>query len=79
MNNVDKWISVKDRLPDRKGLESDEIEYVIVCESSPYWQGCNVSICGFGIDGWSKFDNFGLIDSDNITHWMPLPKPPEGE
>lgn len=40
-----EWISVKDRLPDRNGLEDDKMEYVLVCESAPYWQGYNVSVC----------------------------------
>ena len=35
--------------------------------------GSYVSICGFGHDGWSKFDNFGYVRTENITHWMPLP------
>ena len=72
------WISVEDRLPSREGLEPDEVEYVLVSEQ--YFDaitdeklGSYVSICGFGHDGWSKFDNFGYVRTENITHWMPLP------
>ena len=72
------WISVKDRLPSLEGLEQDEVEYVLVSEQ--YFDaitgeklGSYVSICGFGHDGWSKFDNFGYVRTENITHWMPLP------
>lgn len=72
------WISVEDRLPSREGLEPDEVEYVLVSEQ--YFDaitgeklGSYVSICGFGYDGWSKFDNFGNVRTENITHWMPLP------
>ena len=72
------WISVEDRLPSREGLEPDEVEYVLVSEQ--YFDaitgeklGSYVSICGFGHDGWSKFDNFGHVRTENITHWMPLP------
>lgn len=76
------WISVEDRLPSREGLEPDEVEYVLVSEQSfdaitGEKLGSNVSICGFGHDGWSKFDNFGYVRTENITHWMPLPCPPQ--
>ena len=78
------WISVEDRLPSREGLEPDEVEYVLVSEQ--YFDaitgeklGSYVSICGFGHDGWSKFDNFGYVRTENITHWMPLPDPPQEE
>ena len=74
------WVSVKDRLPSREGLEPDEVEYVLVSEQSfdaitGEKLGRSVSICGFGHDGWSKFDNFGYVRTENITHWMPLPEP----
>lgn len=75
------WISVEDRLPSLEGLEPDEVEYVLVSEQ--YFDaitgeklGSYVSICGFGHDGWSNFDNFGYVRTENITHWMPLPCPP---
>ena len=72
------WISVEDRLPSLEGLELDEVEYVLVSEQSfdaitGKKLGSYVSICGFGHDGWSKFDNFGYVRTENITHWMPLP------
>ena len=79
------WISVEDRLPSREGLEPDEVEYVLVSEQSfdaitGEKLGRSVSICGFGHDGWSKFDNFGYVRTENITHWMPLPElPKEGD
>lgn len=71
------WIDVKDRLPSRNGLESDETEYVLV--SSKGVLGPSVAICGFGSDGWSHWDNFGVINTKRITHWMPLPDPPISE
>ena len=76
------WISVEDRLPSREGLELDEVEYVLVSEQSfdaitGEKLGSSVSICGFGHDGWSKFDNFGCVRTENITHWMPMPEPPK--
>ena len=76
------WISVEDRLPSLEGLEPDEVEYVLVSEQyfvaiTGEKLGSYVSICGFGHDGWSKFDNFGHVRTENITHWMPLPCPPQ--
>ena len=78
---MSEWISVEDRLPSREGLEPDEVEYVLVSEQSfdaitGEKLGSYVSICGFGHDGWSKFDNFGYVRTENITHWMPMPEPP---
>lgn len=79
---MSEWISVEDRLPSLEGLEPDEVEYVLVSEQ--YFDaitgeklGSYVSICGFGHDGWSKFDNFGYVRTENITHWMPMPCPPQ--
>ena len=81
---MSEWISVEDRLPSLEGLEPDEVEYVLVSEQ--YFDaitgeklGSCVSICGFGHDGWSEFDNFGYVRTENITHWMQLPEPPEEE
>ena len=75
------WINVEDRLPSLEGMEPDEVEYVLVSEQSfdaitGEKLGSYVSICGFGHDGWSKFDNFGYVRTENITHWMPMPEPP---
>ena len=77
-NPSEGWISVENRLPSREGLEPDEVEYVLVSEQSfdaitGEKLGRSVSICGFGHDGWSKFDNFGHVRTENITHWMTLP------
>lgn len=73
---MSKWISVKDRLPDRDGLTDDETEYVLVCENTETGYQ-NVSVCGYEKTGWSDWDNFGTINSGLITHWMPLPEAPK--
>ena len=54
---VQKWISVKDRLPDVG------VEVLVYSEID--------GICVDYYDG----DVFGYFD---ITHWMPMPKPPKG-
>ena len=60
----DGWISVKDRLPDKKG------DYLIYNTDGivwPYW---------YDGDGW--YDTLGYL-TQRVTHWMPLPEPPEVE
>ena len=76
--NNDGWISIKDRLPERIGLDDDMTEYVLVCETAPSGNKY-VSVCGYEATGWSDWDNFGTINPKNITHWMPLPEPPKEE
>lgn len=71
-----KWISVKDRLPAREGLQHDETEYVLVVERTCYG-ACWVGVCGYDKDGWSEWDSFGVLQTKRITHWMPMPLPPE--
>ena len=74
-----QWIPVTERLPERKGLMDDETEYVLVAEFFNITENHYVSICGYDKDGWSKWDNFGTVRPDQITHWMPLPDPPAKE
>lgn len=70
-----KWISVDDSLPEREGLLDDEVEYCLVALKDG-----TVTVCGYEIDGWSEWDNYGPYDEDygvrhlnteDITHWMP--------
>lgn len=65
----DKWVSVKDRLPEKSG------EYIC-------WFGANKLAMGPAIetyvDEWKAFgDLITLAKYPNITHWMPLPEPPK--
>ena len=76
-NNVgDKWISVKDRLP-------NTAERVLVCKTwlgmvykpeygyyqdFPNQKGC-----------WYVLTEFGYYPQKEVTHWMPLPEQPKGE
>ena len=77
------WISVKDRLPEKDG------EYLVFTEQRDCFNALFESEIGdggeFGV--WLNSyhpDTLGFLDSEwqeyeGITHWMPLPAPPEGE
>ena len=74
----DRWISVKDRLPDSNGLyivtacdegcaAGEGIWYDTVVVTAEYYNGC-----------WTWYEGGQEYDLDGIvTHWMPLPEPPE--
>ena len=73
-NNVgDKWISVKDRLPDQMGkylcryVFGNEEEYPF---EQVLWYYTAVEKPHFQHEG-----SMGM----RVTHWMPLPQPPKGE
>lgn len=65
-----EWISVEDRLPDIGApviatMKTDNTDF-----DSEWWYGCCV-YREFGFP-WVQIDN-----PNPITHWMPLPKPPQ--
>jgi len=60
---MDNWISVKDRLPK------------IECEVLVYSKENLIQIVSYNIRN-DLFINYELI-YDDVTHWMPLPKPPK--
>lgn len=57
-----EWVNVKERLPNFNGR-------VIACINSKEVIGCS-----FNNDA-KQF--FHISELKNVTHWMPLPKPPE--
>lgn len=60
------WINVKDRLPENR-------EEVLTISRGIY-------TIGFFHNGWFEFYMGGAEPLTlEITHWMPLPKPPEVE
>ena len=61
---MSEWISVKDRLPEPNTA-------VLVCRDGYY--GSEVAVAVYK-DEYLKF-----ITGYNVTHWMPLPEPPESE
>ena len=65
-----EWISIKDRLP-------EDNQWIVFCVS-----GCDESLCGCYDSVFKKEFFVGLVSKDsysmdNITHWIPLPEPPE--
>ena len=58
-----KWISVEDRLPEKDGK-------YIVCTAK-----CSVYCTRF--KAYGKSGSFQTDINTHITHWMPLPEPPE--
>lgn len=64
---VQEWISVKDRLPEnvKEGL-------LIALR----WGEVDIGWCKDGRWGSQFVDEY---EDGEVTHWMPLPKPPKGE
>lgn len=66
---MSEWISVKDRLPEDNGkylvcVDGDKINPPYVI-TWWFWNG--------------KFEDFQYFPSRHVTHWMPIPEPPEVE
>lgn len=86
LQTVGGWISVKDRLPDAAGYEC------LVCAVNENYNQTHVFTAhtGYGEPGWwtgnVHYMSRAASPSDNrlhpalkVTHWMPLPEPPEEE
>ena len=66
---VQKWVSVKERLPQEK------VDCIVhykhaYCDNDDYWA---IGMCFY--DG----EKFQLGPAYKVTHWMPMPHPPKGE
>ena len=83
---VQKWISVKDRLPEKDGA------YLVTTNS--FGDRQSVKLRWFAKDGenidaydlagqkdvWYLYDiECGYVSIKTVTHWMPLPQPPKKE
>ena len=69
------WVSVEDRLP-----EEDYGWFLVIDD---YLAGNEKQTLGFfeeanGRHFWLPIDNRDSPDGMKVTHWMPLPTPPEG-
>lgn len=56
-----KWISVKDKLPDKEGCYLVNVECI---------DGNVVTVSYYS-------EEHKLLGMPHISHWMPLPEPPE--
>ena len=62
---MEKWISVKDRLPDLLTPHESSVEEYLV----------TVATIGEPVVTTDTFTKAGWWMHNDITHWMPLPKP----
>lgn len=62
-----KWISVEDRLPDDSFLEKE----IIICILNRFGER--------RVDTKKFWGVHSALWNNDITHWMPLPKPPKGD
>ena len=87
MPDKEAWVSVKDRLPDKNG------NYLVISDS-PICRRILIASFAENLEkvdkyafqfrgkkrpGWYEYDcDWGYIEYDNVTHWLPLPEMPEG-
>lgn len=68
LTQPNEWISVEDRLPGVTG------KYIACVKDN---MGARWTICAdWSVEMKSWFGEFGEI-KNKVTHWMPLPEPPE--
>jgi hypothetical protein len=65
---VQKWIPVTERLPEKHG------KYLVLTPNCT-WLIWYDTECGF----YDNDPEWGDIEIDDVTHWMPLPEPPKGD
>lgn len=61
-----RWISVEDELPPKKTGEASDNVLVYDAENNRVGASWYIHSTGKWFNGW-----------DSITHWMPLPQPPQ--
>ena len=63
-----EWISIKDNVPKKHDT--------VLTYGSPENLGVGITICSYA-DGVFRHWESDKENKHTITHWMPLPKPPE--
>ncbi|UVD32316.1 hypothetical protein [Vibrio phage vB_VaM_H2] len=72
-----EWISVKDKLPEHNGaIGCNEGDSVVV---DVFADGERWPFCYYSFDDECWYDTDVHCSIDLVTHWMPLPEPPEVE
>ena len=87
MTDKEAWVSVKDRLPEPgryliavPGLEGEKGFVYMAWFTNDLHSKDPINFEGLHRPGWYDIDNeWGGSEYDDVTHWMPLPEPPEGE
>ena len=83
---MSKWISVKNKLPDKDGsylcfrkVKWSNIGYMEVCEFALNLEKVDkYDFYRKRRSGWYGYDGeYGYYEHDNITHWQPAPEPPK--
>lgn len=75
----EQWISVEERLPDKEGKYLVTVYDGITPDVLYFYK--RYPYCNRGIRTdrpvWCDCDDYGDFEEDSVTHWMPLPEPPE--
>lgn len=75
---VDMWISVKDHLPEIIGNTSSEDVLIHLKNGEQYVAFLVGEDNENGVEAfWSTSDMHRDFECDVVTHWQPLPKPPQ--
>ena len=75
INVPTKWISVKDRLPEKYGRYLALTPSRLKGKEYAEWLIYYLPQSGF----YDTDPEWGDIEMDDVTHWMTLPQPPKGE
>ena len=71
------WISIADRKPIEQKDFSGVFQWVDVIASGG-GEVCKMTYQAGKSGGyWSAFSSYGEINAEKVTHWQPLPAPPE--
>ena len=78
-----EWVSVEERLPEddpniKKHIEGEQFGLLTVLVYNGVVKQTNRFFCNAPKFGLPKTDGWAWASS-NVTHWMPLPAPPEKE
>lgn len=78
---MSEWISVEDRLPpcDFEFCETGEHVSNVVLVHSAVTYGFNMGVGHVNEEGvWNVYSGeYDFMNVSNVTHWMPLPEPPQ--
>ena len=71
------WVSVKDRMPEERQRRFEgkmESDFVLCCAKSEEEMIIDI---GYTVNGEWECESGYVNDYCEVTHWMPLPAPPE--